>query len=229
MIRHEFNKRDIRSYVIRGGRMTASQKSAFDKHWPNYGLHLADGCIDSQKIFNNDNPLIVEIGYGMGDSLIAMAKNNPQQNFIGIEVHPPGVGRLINEAANHQLSNIKTYCADAIDILNECIPEESLSRVQLYFPDPWHKKKHNKRRIVQPEFASLVAKHLKVGGIFHLCTDWQNYAEAMIEVMNTAEDFNNLSTDNTYCEQPNYRPTTKFETRGANLGHGVWDLLYEKS
>ncbi len=227
-IRPEFKRRDIRSFVIRGGRMTEAQQKAFDEYWPQYGLSLREGLLDPVAIFGNDHPLVLEIGYGMGDSLVTMAQQQPQKNFIGIEVHPPGVGRLINEAGKLQLNNIRTYCADAIDILDDCIATASLERLQLYFPDPWHKKKHHKRRIVQPDFVERVVSRLQPGGIFHLCTDWQNYAEHMMEIVSAHTQLDNQAGPGLFSPRPEFRPVTKFEQRGERLGHGVWDLLFVK-
>lgn len=226
-VRPEFNRRDIRSFVIRGGRITEAQQNAFDLYWPQYGLSLQDGVIDQQQLFNNNNSLVVEIGYGMGDSLLAMAEQEPDKNFIGIEVHLPGVGRVVNEAGKKNLPNLKTFCADAIDVLTLCIPENSVSRLQLFFPDPWHKKRHHKRRIVQPEFIDLVSSRLKIGGVFHLCTDWQPYAEHMLAMLNQCEGLSNQCSES-YCTRPDYRPITKFERRGEKLGHGIWDLIFKK-
>ncbi|MCB1616489.1 MAG: tRNA (guanosine(46)-N7)-methyltransferase TrmB [Pseudomonadales bacterium] len=228
VIQPEFRKRDIRSYVIRGGRMTEGQQSAFARYWPVYGLSIDHGQISTQSIFGNSNPLVVEIGYGMGDSLLEMAIAGPELNFLGIEVHPPGVGRLINEAGKRQLPNIRTYCADAIDVLSDCLAQGCVDRVQLFFPDPWHKKKHHKRRIVQPAFIELVAKCLKADGVFHLCTDWQPYAQQMMEEMSASDKFRNCAGEGQYSSRPSYRPVTKFERRGERLGHGVWDLLFSK-
>lgn len=225
----EFKKKAIRSYVIRGGRMTDGQRNAFETYWPKYGVSLFAGGFDSQQQFGREAPRVLEIGFGMGDSLVEMATNEPEKDFIGIEVHPPGVGRLINNAGKTELSNLKVYMADAMDVLADCIPDNSISRFQLYFPDPWHKKKHHKRRIVQPEFAQIVRSKLKVGGVFHMATDWENYAEHMMEVMNVAEGFTNQAGVQAYSPRPDYRPITKFEKRGERLGHGVWDLLFEKT
>lgn len=223
----EFKKKDIRSYVIRGGRMTEGQEKAFDQWWPSYGLSLYDGPIDLETVFGRKAPLVIEVGFGMGDSFLAMAQNEPDKDFIGIEVHPPGAGRLINEAGKAQLTNLKVYLADAIDVLNDCIPENCATRFQLYFPDPWHKKKHTKRRIVQAEFVDLVHTRLISGGVFHMATDWEHYAEHMMEVMSLTTTFRNVEGDYVYSGRPEYRPTTKFEARGTRLGHGIWDLLFE--
>lgn len=227
--RPEFKKKSIRSFVIRGGRMTDGQRKAFDDHWDQYGLSLYDGKRDLSSTFQREAPAVLEIGFGMGDSLLEMAMSEPDKDFIGIEVHPPGVGRLINNAAEHGVSNLRVYMADATDVIEDCFADDSLARIQIYFPDPWHKKKHNKRRIVQPEFVDLLRRKLSVGGVLHFATDWENYAEYMLEVMIAADGFNNLAPTNAYADRPDYRPLTKFEKRGARLGHGVWDLLFSRS
>ncbi len=225
----EYKKKSIRSYVIRAGRITDGQRRAFERWWPVYGLSLFAGPLDQQAVFGRVAPLVVEMGFGMGDSLLEMAQTHPDQDFIGIEVHPPGVGRLINEAGHADVKNLRVYMADAVDVLEDCIADGSISRFQLYFPDPWHKKKHHKRRIVQPEFAQRIRGKLVAGdGIFHMATDWAGYAEHMLEVMSTAEGYENLSATGDYCPRPDYRPITKFEKRGERLGHGVWDLLFRR-
>lgn len=228
-IKPEFKQKAIRSYVIRGGRITEGQKKAFDRAWAGYGLSLFDGALDYQRVFGRQAPVVLEVGFGMGDSLLAMAQAEPDKDFIGIEVHPPGVGRLINNAAKEGLSNLKVYMADAVDVLEDCIPDGSLARFQLYFPDPWHKKKHNKRRIVQPEFMQLVAAKLQTGGVCHLATDWEAYAEHMMEVMSLAPNYQNQAEPYHFSPRPAHRPLTKFENRGQKLGHGVWDLLFERT
>ncbi|UTW46684.1 tRNA (guanosine(46)-N7)-methyltransferase TrmB [bacterium SCSIO 12696] len=224
----EFKKKSIRSFVVRGGRMTEGQNNAFERWWPEYGLSLYDGSLDTGATFGRNAPLVLEIGFGMGDSLLEMAAAEPDKDFIGIDVHPPGVGRLINNAGKQGLSNLRCYLADANDVLEDCIADASLARVQLYFPDPWHKKKHHKRRIVQPVFVEQIGRKLAVGGTFHLATDWQNYAEHMLEVMEAAANFSNVAGSGEFSPRPDYRPVTKFEKRGERLGHGVWDLLYTR-
>lgn len=228
MIKPEFHRRDIRSFVIRGGRITGAQENAFERSWPQYGLRLSEGLVEFHKVFGNAQPVVLEIGYGMGDSLLTMAQQEPDKNFIGIEVHPPGVGRLVNEAGKQALGNLKTYCADAVDVLSHCIPPRSLERVQLYCPDPWHKKRHHKRRIVQGDFVALVSSRLREGGLFHLCTDWTPYAEHMLEVLKSCTELKNtaVSVDG-YVQKPHWRPETKFERRGEKLGHQMHDLLFE--
>lgn len=228
-IKPEFKEKAIRSYVIRGGRITVGQKKAFDSYWPEFGLSLFDGALDIDQSFGRTAPTVLEIGFGMGDSLVAMAEAESDKNFIGIEVHPPGVGCLINNAGKAGLNNLKVYMADAIDVLDDCIADASLDRFQLYFPDPWHKKKHNKRRIVQPAFVEKIKTKLKPGGVIHMATDWEPYAEHMMEVLSAAEGLDNQAGEYCYSPRPDYRPITKFEKRGERLGHGVWDLLFVKS
>ena len=226
-IKPEYRKKSIRSYVVRAGRMTSAQRQAFDGGWSRYGLKLCDGALDTEREFGAKAPLIVEIGFGMGDSLLQMAQAAPDCHFVGIEVHPPGVGSLMNAAAAVEVDNLRLYLADATDVMRECIGAQSVDRLQLYFPDPWHKKKHNKRRIVQPDFVQMVRSRLRLGGVFHMATDWQPYAEQMLETMQQADGFSNCAVSD-YAPKPDYRPLTKFERRGARLGHGVWDLLFER-
>lgn len=227
-LRPEHKRKPIRSYVVRGGRLTEGQRRAFGDHWAFYGLSLASGAPDWQAVFGRQAPLVLEIGFGMGDSLLAMAEAEPDKDFIGIEVHPPGVGRLINNAARQGVENLRVYMADAVDVIDDCILENSLSRIQVYFPDPWHKKKHHKRRIVQPAFVDKLHSRLIPSGVLHLATDWQDYAEAMLAVMNGARGFTNLAPAEGFALRPAFRPATKFERRGERLGHGVWDLLWQR-
>ena len=218
--------RRIRSFVLRTGRMTEGQKRSYDLHWPSKGLELEKGAIDLDEVFGRRAPTVLEIGFGMGDSLATMAAAAPEKNFIGVEVHSPGVGRLMHLIDESGIENLRAYCDDAVEVLERCIANESLSRVQVYFPDPWHKKRHHKRRIVQPEFAELVRTKLAVGGTFHMATDWEPYAEHMAEVMNAAAGYTNTAAEGDYVARPDYRPTTKFEVRGQKLGHGVWDIIF---
>jgi len=226
-LRPEFKQKSIRSYVIRTGRITDSQRKAFADHWERYGLSLHDGLADWTALFGRQAPVVLEIGFGMGDSLLEMAVAEPDIDFVGIEVHSPGVGRLMNNAAERGIPNLRVYMADALDVLEDCIPDASLNRVQIYFPDPWHKKKHHKRRMVQPPLIQHVRRKLVIGGLVHLATDWQNYAEHMLEVMTAAEGFANEAGQG-YAPRPPFRPVTKFERRGERLGHGVWDILYSR-
>lgn len=228
-VKPEFKNKSIRSFVIRGGRMTGSQQSAFDEWWPIYGRSLFDGQEATRDIFIEGKPVVVEVGFGMGDSLLEMATNDPDTFFVGIEVHPPGVGRLINEAGKLGLKNLAVFMADATDVLTDCFADNSIERLQLFFPDPWHKKKHNKRRIVQKPFVNTIATKLKPNGILHMATDWEPYAEYMVDVLSEVPLYDNQASNGNYSIAPDYRPKTKFEKRGELLGHGVWDLLYKKS
>lgn len=221
--------RTVKSFVLRAGRMTEGQQKAMEAVWPEMGLELQQGMLDLNEVFGREAPVVLEIGFGMGDSLVEMAKDQPEKNYIGIEVHRPGVGRLLSNAEKAELSNIRVFCDDAIEVLAQCIPDGSLSCIQLFFPDPWHKKRHHKRRIVQPEFAQTLRKKLKIGGVFHMATDWENYAEHMMEVMSEADGYQNVAGDGQYSPQPEWRPVTKFQKRGERLGHGVWDLMFEKT
>ena len=228
-LKPEFRRKSIRSFVLRAGRLTEGQRRAFETFWPEYRLSLEQGVIDLTKVFQRDAPRVLEIGFGMGDSLLQMLQAEPDKDFIGIEVYSPGVGRLTSEAGKLALTNLRIYHADAVDVLKECIPPQSLDRVQLYFPDPWHKKKHHKRRIVQPEFVQLIYSRLKPGALFHLATDWGPYAEQMLELLDAAEGLDNTAGKGSYAERPDFRPDTKFENRGTRLGHDVWDLLYRST
>ncbi|MDX1589081.1 MAG: tRNA (guanosine(46)-N7)-methyltransferase TrmB [Oleiphilaceae bacterium] len=221
-------RRGIRSFVLRGGRMTVGQARAWERLWPQYGLSVAEGMIDPVAVFGREAPLNLEIGFGMGQSLATMAAAAPEQDFIGIEVHKPGCGALLAEIERLELTNLRIYRADANDVLSLCLPDGSLDRVLLYFPDPWPKKKHHKRRIVQPAFAQRVRPKLRIGGLLHMATDWEAYAEHMLEVMNVQEGFENIAPDNGAVPRPGDRPETKFERRGERLGHGVWDLVYRR-
>ncbi|MDR7023802.1 tRNA (guanosine(46)-N7)-methyltransferase TrmB [Pseudomonas peli] len=220
--------RAIKSFVMRAGRMTEGQQRGLDQGWPKFGLQLEDGLRDFDQVFGRTAPRTFEIGFGMGHSTLEMAAASPEQDFIGVEVHRPGVGALLNGLMTQNLSNMRVYSCDAMDVLRNCVADASLDRVLLFFPDPWHKAKHNKRRIVQPAFAELVRQKLKVGGVLHMATDWQPYAEYMLEVMNVAPGYQNQAEDGQYVPRPAERPTTKFERRGERLGHGVWDLKFQR-
>jgi len=216
--------RRIRSFVKREGRLTPGQETAIRTGWPLYGLD-STALIDPNRLFANNNPITLEIGFGNGESLATMAANNPDKNFIGIEVHRPGVGHLLRIILEKKLNNIRIFDTDAIEVLQQAIPDSSLDCVQLFFPDPWHKKRHHKRRIVQTEFLDLIHSKLKTGGQFHAATDWENYAEHMMSTLNAHHSFINSSKEG-YAERPEHRPLTKFENRGLRLGHGVWDIIF---
>lgn len=221
--------RAIKSFVLRQGRVTKAQEEALTNLWPVFGIEPSDTALDFPSLFGRVAPVTLEIGFGNGDSLAQMAAAAPERDFIGIEVHTPGVGHLLKLIGDQDLQNVRVMNTDAVEILQQRIPAHSLDRVQLFFPDPWHKKKHHKRRIVQLPFVSLLASRLQTGGVFHMATDWENYAEYMAEVMQTSPDFVNLASQPPYSPRPDTRPLTKFENRGLKLGHGVWDLLYQKN
>ncbi len=222
-------RRGIRSFVLRQGRMTEGQKKAYERLWPKYGLTREHGMIDPRQVFGREAWLNLEIGFGMGKSLADMAEAAPEQDFIGVEVHLAGVGALLKEVEDRGLENVRVYAIDANDVIDLCLPDACLDRVMLFFPDPWHKKRHHKRRLVQPEFCQRIRHKLRVGGIFHLATDWENYAEHMMAVLSESEGFANDQGDGQFAPRPEHRPITKFEQRGARLGHGVWDLLFRRT
>lgn len=224
---HPFFRR-IRSFVKREGRLTLGQERAINELFPRYGLVLQDTLLNLDETFQRVAPRILEIGFGNGKSLSEMAANNPEQDYIGIEVHRPGVGNLLSQIEKLELSNLRVINDDGVDVLNKMIADNSLDAVQLFFADPWHKKRHHKRRIVQKEFVQLLRKKLKVGGIFHMATDWEHYAQHMMHVMNDSEGFENTAGKDQFLPRPEYRPLTKFEQRGQRLGHGVWDLIFKK-
>ncbi len=229
-IQCEFMKkshRPIRSYVLREGRMTPAQQRALTEHWPRYGLQVTDGLLDPKKVFGRDADLVLEIGFGMGQSLLAMAKQNPGQDFVGVEVHRPGIGALLVGMVEQEVDNIRIYQIDAKEVLSQCIADESLSKILIFFPDPWPKKRHHKRRLIQPEFVDLLIKKLKPGGLLHLATDWENYAEQMMDVLSSLPKLKNMAGDKQFSVSTD-RPETKFERRGRRLGHGVWDLIFSK-
>ena len=217
--------RNIRSFILRQGRLTQGQQFALDNFWDKYCLDASE-ALDAHNIFGRNEPLCVEIGFGNGECLAKLAAENPDKDYIGIEVHRPGVGHLIIQLEQQGLQNVRIFCHDAIEVLTNNLADNSLSAVHLFFPDPWHKRKHHKRRIVQASFLNLLANKLKPDGYFHAATDWENYAQSMLELLSEDERFTNTSLDNTYCERPTYRPLTKFEQRGLRLGHGVWDLIF---
>jgi tRNA (guanine-N7-)-methyltransferase len=220
--------RRIRSYVLRTGRMTLVQRRALDEHWARWGLKY-DGCeLAYDAVFGRTGPVVLEIGFGMGQSLVATALARPETNFIGIEVYRPGVGKLLHCMEKCGVDNIRIYCHDAVEILRDCIPDASLDTLQIFFPDPWHKKRHNKRRLIQPSFVALLTSKLKPGGIVHMATDWEDYAQQMMDVLGAAEGLTNTCGAGQYASRPQHRPLTKFEMRGERLGHGVWDLVFSR-
>ena len=218
--------RPIRSFVKREGKMTKGQINAIEQLWESHGLDLDDKQLDFDAFFGRQGPIILEIGFGNGSSLADMAERYPEYNFLGVEVHRPGVGSLLVQVNRRELNNIRVSNDDAVLVCNQQIPDGSLERVQIFFPDPWHKKRHNKRRLIQPPFVETLIKKLKPGGQIHVATDWENYAEHILEVLSANNDLKNTAED--YAPKPDYRPGTKYEARGIRLGHGVWDLVFEK-
>jgi tRNA (guanine-N7-)-methyltransferase len=217
----------IKSFIRRQGRATAGQELALQNHSEKFCLS-PEQSYDFAQVFGRQAPLILEIGFGNGSSLAAMAEANPDLNYIGIEVHRPGVGHLMMLLEQRNINNVRIYHHDAIEILEQKIPDNSLAGVHLFFPDPWHKRRHHKRRIVRPSFVELLHKKLASDGYFHAATDWAHYAKDMLGILTEAKLLKNSSPTGDYCPRPEYRPLTKFENRGLNLGHGVWDLIFRK-
>jgi tRNA (guanine-N7-)-methyltransferase len=229
LFKPEYKPKSIRSYVLRSGRLTEAQKRAFNEGWEKYGLSLFSGPLNQQRVFGRSVPLVVEVGFGTGNALLTIAATNPQMDFIGVEVYASGVGQLMNNASRQEVHNLRIYMADAADVLQECLVDNSIYRFHLFFPDPWHKKKHHKRRIVTPSFVDLLRSKLMLGGVCHFATDWQDYANQMMSIMTAAFGFTNQAGGCAFAPRPACRPLTKFECRGERLGHDVWDLLFERT
>lgn len=219
--------RRIRSFVRRHGRLTQGQQLAIDESMPKFGL-FGDAVFDWQTIFGNTNPVRLEIGFGMGGSLVKQAHANPDINYLGIEVHTPGVGSCLLKIDEYKVENLRVVSRDAVEVFQKNIADESLDAIQMFFPDPWPKKRHHKRRLFQPAFLEELRSKLKIGGFLHLATDWENYAEHMLAVLAGNEHFQNLAENGDFIPRPDSRPLTKFEQRGVGLGHGVWDIMVER-
>lgn len=222
---NEVGRRRIRSFVRREGRMTKAQGEALQRLGERY-LVVPESVLDLDVLFERNAPRTLEIGFGMGDALLAMAQAQPERDFLGIEVHRPGVGSLLLKLEQHDVNNVRVICADAVEVLTQYLPDAGLDAVYLFFPDPWPKSRHHKRRIVQFEFVEGVRRRLKPGGRFHLATDWEEYAQHMMRVLSAAPGFENVVGTDQYSPRPADRPLTKFEQRGQRLGHGVWDLMF---
>ncbi|AMA64743.1 tRNA (guanine-N(7)-)-methyltransferase [Candidatus Arsenophonus lipoptenae] len=218
----------ICSFVIRQRRLTYQQKFTLQKLWPNLGVNYTDQLLSFDRLFCNIAPIILEIGFGIGTSLIYTAQQNSTKNFLGIEVYTPGVIKCLLSAHNYNLNNLRIICHDAIEVLEKMIPNNSLNMVQLFFSDPWPKKRHHKRRLVQPYFAKLILHKLELGGVFHIATDWYPYANHILDVMCQISNYKNLSVSGNYIERPVTRPMTKFEIKGKKLGHKIFDLMFKK-
>lgn len=217
----------IRSYVLRTGRTTEGQARAFRELGPRFLVSYRPEAADFDVIFGRHAPRVLEIGFGMGEATAYIAGLKPETDFIGCEVHTPGVGKLMLRLEENDLTNVRIIQHDAVDVLQQMIAPASLAGVHIFFPDPWHKKRHNKRRLIQPPFVALVASRLARGGYLHCATDWEPYAEQMLQVLGAEPTL--VNTANGYAPRPDYRPLTKFENRGLKLGHGVWDLVFRRS
>ncbi|MEE9357453.1 tRNA (guanosine(46)-N7)-methyltransferase TrmB [Candidatus Vondammii sp. HM_W22] len=227
MPEQEKHLRPIRSFVLREGRLTSGQQRAFDTIWPLFGIEYQDQQLDLPSLFGNDNLVYLEIGFGNGDSLAQMAKANPEINYLGIEVHRPGMGHLLLKIEELELTNVRVIRNDAVDVLKNGIANSTLAAVFLFFPDPWHKRKHNKRRILNATFVEQLTRVIKSNGFFHAATDWEEYAKQMMREMTAANDyFSNSTGTGSFHSRPDYRPLTKFEQRGQRLGLGIWDLTF---
>ena len=219
--------RSIKSFVLRQGHMTAAQQKAIDENWTTVGIDFQAALLDLNACFGRDNPKVLEIGFGMGTATAEIAHRLPETDFLAIDVHGPGVGNLCKLIAEQSISNIRVMRHDAVEVVEHMLADESLDGIHIFFPDPWHKKRHNKRRLIQIPFVQKLLPKLKHGGYIHLATDWEEYAIQMLEVLNSfPEQLHNTAND--YAPTPAYRPETKFEARGKRLGHGVWDLIFIK-
>ena len=226
---NELRNRPIRSFVMRTGRMTVGQTRALEELWPKYGVEFSAEPLSLDSLFGRAAPCTLEIGFGNGEHLAALAAAHPGRDYFGIEVHRPGVGHLLLLASLNNLTNVRASAHDAVEVLREQIAEGSLDEVLVLFPDPWHKKRHHKRRLIQPPFVELIASRLRQGGVLRLATDWEEYALQMLEVLSAAKTlFTNLSPTGDWMPRPEERAPTRFEKRGARLGHGVWDLAFSR-
>lgn len=221
--------RSIRSFVTRAGRVTPAQQRALEQLWPKYGVAFAPEPLDTCTLFGRDAPRTVEIGFGNGENLLALSDAHPQRDFLGIEVHRPGVGRLLLALEARALSNVRVICHDAVEVLERQLPPQSISECLILFPDPWPKKRHHKRRLVQRPFVELLASRLIPGGLLRLATDWQPYAQDMLATLSAVPELVNLAADGAFVARPTERIPTRFERRGERLGHEVWDLAFRRA
>ncbi|KPN71631.1 tRNA (guanosine(46)-N7)-methyltransferase TrmB [Neisseria sp. 83E34] len=222
----EEHKRSIRSFVLRQGHMTAAQQRAIDIMWPKFGIDYQHSMVNLNEAFGRDNPKVLEIGFGMGMATVEIAKRLPEKDFLAIDVHGPGVGNILKLIEEENVSNIRVMRHDAVEVVENMLADGSLDGIHIFFPDPWHKKRHHKRRLIQAPFVAKLLPKLKQGGYIHLATDWEEYAVQMLEVLSGFDELENTAQD--YAPTPDYRPETKFEARGKRLGHGVWDLVFKR-
>jgi tRNA (guanine-N7-)-methyltransferase len=218
--------RHIRSFVLRQGRVSNAQRQALETLTPEYGVSFGTDVLDFERIFGRSAPTFLEIGFGMGETTAAIAREHPQNDYLAVEVHTPGVGSLLKQIKELGLTNIRVLQRDVVELLQQALPPESLAGVHIFFPDPWPKARHHKRRLIQPAFVDLLCRHLKPGGYIHAATDWQDYAQQILAVFADQSQLVNTAVD--YAPRPAYRPLTKFEQRGLRLGHGVWDVVFRK-
>jgi tRNA (guanine-N7-)-methyltransferase len=222
------SRRSIRSFVSRGGRATVAQQRALDELWPSYGVEFCAQALDLDQIFARRAPRMLEIGFGAGEALLSFAQAHPELDCLGVEVHKPGVGHLLLGAQTAELKNLRIVCHDAVEVLQQQLAPGCIQLIHIFFPDPWHKKRHHKRRLIQPEFVELLARVLAIGGTLRLATDWEHYAMHMREVIDASPLFANDAPDSGFVTRNEERPVTRFERRGHRLGHGVWDLSYRR-
>jgi tRNA (guanine-N7-)-methyltransferase len=223
----DLTQRRIRSFVLRQGRLTKGQEKALTDHWPQFGIDYTPNLIDLTQVYERQASLkILEIGFGMGETTAKIAQSMPNADFLGVEVHTPGVGGLLKLIGELSLSNVRIVQHDVVDVLNHMLEDGALDGIHIFFPDPWHKKRHHKRRLIQAEFVKLLCAKLKSGGYLHVATDWQDYAEWVLDILKVEPLLENIASD--YAPKPEYRPLTKFENRGIKLGHGVWDLIFTR-
>ncbi len=228
MTLRQVKMRQVKSFVLRAGKITPGQQKSLESLLPVHGIEHVSSLVDLNVVFGRDSPKIIEIGFGMGKSTSQTAIANPDFDYLGIEVHPPGVGSLLMEIDQYKIDNVKVIRYDAVKVIKDMIMDNSIHGFHIFFPDPWHKKRHNKRRIIQATFIELLCSKLKPGGYIHLATDWEDYAIWMLDILNSNPKLINTSATGDYVPRPLQRPETKFEQRGLSLGHGVWDLIFKK-
>lgn len=229
MLAEQREPRRILSFARRDSRMTVAQQRAYEKLWPRWGLRLEDGLLQAEKVFGREAPCFLELGFGGGHSLAALAQQRPEHNFIGIEMFKPGIGSLLHQIEERELTNLRIYYADAVEVLEKCIPAQSLAALQIFFPDPWPKSRHHKRRLIQAGFVQLAATKLRPQGLLHLATDWEDYALKMMKVLSAEPQLSNLAGPGKFAERSLFRPlVTKFENRGEAAGRPIWELQFSR-